>query len=179
MADFLNTSISGLLAFQRALDTTSHNISNANTPGYSRQITEFQTRQAQQAGSGWVGNGVDVSTIKRAYDDFLAGQARSSSSSYQQFNAFATQAGRIDNLFGDTSTGMTASLQKFVNAVQAVADTPTSIPARQTLLSEGTNLVARLKSYDASLRSFSDQTNAQLSSEADSITSLADRKSVV
>lgn len=173
MADFLNTSISGLLAFQRALDTTSHNISNANTPGYSRQITEFQTRQAQQAGSGWVGNGVDVSTIKRAYDDFLAGQARGSSSSYQQFNAFATQAGRVNNLFGDTSTGMTASLQKFVNAVQAVADTPTSIPARQTLLSEGTNLVARLKSYDASLRSFSDQTNAQLSSEADAITSLA------
>jgi len=173
MADLLNTSISGLLAFQRALDTTSHNISNANTPGYSRQITEFQTRQAQQAGNGWVGNGVDVTTIKRAYDDFLAGQARGSSSSYQQFNTFSTQAGRINNLFGDTASGMTASLQKFVNAVQAVADTPTSIPARQTLLSEGTNLVARLKSYDASLRSFSDQVNAQLSTDADSITSLA------
>ena len=43
MADLLNTSISGLLAFQRALDVTSHNITNANTPGYSRQLPDFQT----------------------------------------------------------------------------------------------------------------------------------------
>ena len=49
MADLLNTSISGLLAFQRALDTTSHNITNANTVGYSRQLPEFMTRQAQQS----------------------------------------------------------------------------------------------------------------------------------
>ena len=66
MADLLSTSVSGLLAFQRALDTTSHNITNANTPGYSRQVAEFMTRNPQQAGNGWVGNGVDVSTIKRA-----------------------------------------------------------------------------------------------------------------
>ena len=63
MADLLSTSVSGLLAFQRALDTTSHNISNANTVGYSRQIAELNTRNAQQSGNGWVGNGVDVKTI--------------------------------------------------------------------------------------------------------------------
>src|SRR5262245_3749157 len=105
MADLLNTSISGLLAFQRALDTTSHNITNANTVGYSRQLPEFMTRQAQQSGAGWVGNGVDVSTIKRAYDDFLASQSRTATSSYQQANTFATQAERISNLFGSSTTG--------------------------------------------------------------------------
>jgi flagellar hook-associated protein 1 len=52
MADLLNTSISGLLAFQRALDTTSHNITNANTVGYSRQLPELMTRNAQQSGNG-------------------------------------------------------------------------------------------------------------------------------
>lgn len=44
MADLLSSSISGLMAFQRALDTTSHNISNASTVGYSRQLTEFMTQ---------------------------------------------------------------------------------------------------------------------------------------
>ena len=57
MADLLSTSISGLLAFQRALDTTRHNISNANTVGYSRQLTEFMTRNAQQSGAGWAPGG--------------------------------------------------------------------------------------------------------------------------
>ncbi len=173
MADLLSTSISGLMAFQRALDTTSHNITNANTPGYSRQIAEFATRNAHQAGNGWIGNGVDVTTIKRAYDDFLSGQSRSASSSYHQFNTYATQAGRVSNLLGNTSTGLTASLQNFINAFQAVADTPTSTPARQTLLSQANTLMERLQSYDESLRSFDSQVNSQIKSEADSITALA------
>jgi flagellar hook-associated protein 1 FlgK len=174
MADFLSTSVSGLLAFQRSLDTTSHNISNVNTPGYSRQLAELQTRQAQQSGSGWVGNGVDVSTVKRAYDDFLSSQTRTSSSSYQQAQMFATQAGRINNLLGDSSSGLTATLQKFINAVQAVADSPTSIPARQTLLSEAESLTQRLQSYDTSLRSLDAQVNVQLESEASAITTIAE-----
>jgi flagellar hook-associated protein 1 FlgK len=173
MADLLSTSVSGLLAFQRALDTTSHNISNANTPGYSRQVAEFMTRNAQQAGNGWVGNGVDVSTIQRAYDDFLAGQSRSSSSSYHQFDTYATQAGRVSNLLGNTTTGLTTSLQSFINAFQAVADTPTSTPARQTLLSQAQTLMQRMQSYDQSLRSFDAQVNSQIKSEADSISSIA------
>src|SRR5690606_40438288 len=98
MADLLNTSISGLLAFQRALDTTSHNITNANTPGYSRQITEFMTRQAHPSGAGWVGVGVDVSTVTRAYDDFLAGQASHSTSYFDRADVHAMQAVRVSKL---------------------------------------------------------------------------------
>lgn len=173
MADLLNTSISGLLAFQRALDVTSHNITNANTPGYSRQLPNFQTRTPQYLGGNWVGSGADVATVNRAYDNFLSGQARSASSAYNQSNTYATQAARISNLFGDSATGLSASMQKFVNSLQAVADSPNSLPARQTMLSQANSLVERLKSYDASLKSLDSQVNASISSEADTITSLA------
>lgn len=173
MADLLNTSISGLLAFQRALDTTSHNITNANTVGYIRQLPELMTRGAQPSGAGWVGNGVDVSTIKRAYDDFLASQSRSSSSAYQQSNTYATQAERVSNLLGSSTTGLSSSLQSFVNALQSVADTPTSIPARQTLLSQAQTLVDRLQGYDNSLRNFDEQVNSTLETEATAITTIA------
>lgn len=173
MADLLSTSVSGLLAFQRALDTTSHNISNANTVGYSRQLTELTTRNAQQSGNGWVGNGVDVSTVKRAYDNFLASETRTSSSTFNQFNTYASQAERLNNLFGSATTGLTPTLQNFINAVQAVADTPTSIPARQTLLSQAQSLTERLQSYDATLKSLDKQVNAQISSEASTISSLS------
>lgn len=173
MADLLNTSISGLLAFQRALDVTSHNITNANTPGYSRQLPDFQTRTPQYLGGNWVGSGADVSAVNRAYDNFLSSQARSASSAYNQSNTYATQAARVSNLFGDTTTGMSASMQKFVNALQAVADSPNSSAARQTMLSEANSMVERLKSYDSSLKSLDSQVNASISSEADTISSLA------
>ncbi|MBL8266923.1 flagellar hook-associated protein FlgK [Steroidobacter sp.] len=173
MADLLNTSISGLLAFQRALDVTSHNITNANTVGYSRQTADITTRTPQFLGGNWVGSGADVSNITRAYDNFLSDQARSASSSYNQSNTYATQAARISNLFGDSTTGLSATMQKFVNSLQAVADSPNSAAARQTMLSEANSLVERLKSYDASLRSLDSQVNASISSEADSISNLA------
>src|SRR5262245_26031726 len=173
MADLLNTSISGLLAFQRALDVTSHNITNANTPGYSRQLPDFQTRTPQSLGGNWVGSGADVSAVNRAYDNFLSTQARSASSAYNQSNTYATQAARVSNLFGDTTTGLSASMQKFVNALQSVANSPNSSAARQTMLSEANSMVERLKSYDSSLKSLDSQVNASISSEADTISSLA------
>lgn len=173
MADLFNTSISGLLAFQRALDVTSHNITNANTPGYSRQLPDFLTRQPQFLGGNWIGSGVDVASVNRAYDNFLSSQARSAASAFNQSNTYATQAGRISNLFGDSTTGLNATMQKFVNSLQAVADSPNSIAARQTMLSEAGSLVERLKSYDSSLRSLDSQVNASITSEADTITSLA------
>jgi flagellar hook-associated protein 1 FlgK len=173
MADLFNTSISGLLAFQRALDVTSHNITNANTPGYSRQLPDFQTRTPQFLGGNWVGSGADVAAVNRAYDNFLSTQARSASSAYNQSNTYATQAARISNLFGDTTTGLSASMQKFVNALQAVADAPNSTAARQTMLSQAQTLVDRLKGYDSSLKSLDTQVNASIGSEADTITSLA------
>ncbi|MFC4308554.1 flagellar hook-associated protein FlgK [Steroidobacter flavus] len=173
MADLLNTSISGLLAFQRALDVTSHNITNANTPGYSRQLPDFQTRTPQFLGGNWIGSGADVAAVNRAYDNFLADQARTASSAYSQSNTYATQAARISNLFGDSTTGLSATMQKFVNSLQSVADAPNSTAARQTMLSQAGSLVERLKAYDSSLKSLDSQVNASISSEADSITSLA------
>ena len=51
-------------------------------------------------------------------------------------------------MFGDSTTGLSATLQKFVNAFQSVANSPTSIPARQMLLSEAKTLQQRLKCFD-------------------------------
>ena len=57
MADLLNIGLSALLTQQRALTTTSNNIANANTPGYTRQRVELEQRQAQRLGSDYLGTG--------------------------------------------------------------------------------------------------------------------------
>jgi flagellar hook-associated protein 1 FlgK len=173
MGDFLSTGVSGLLAFQRALDTTSHNIANVGTDGYSRQRAEFVTRPGQATGSGYVGSGVDVSTTTRSYSELLAEQVRTASSSFSNLDTFATQIGRINNLFSDTTTGLTASLQKFTNALQDVANTPSSVASRQVLLSQAQGLAERLKSYDTQLSTYNQQVESQLTGEATDITTLA------
>jgi flagellar hook-associated protein 1 FlgK len=173
MADMLSTGVSGLRAFQSALATTSHNIANASTPGYSRQLVNLATQGADTLGSGWVGRGVEISSIERAFDAALSGQMRTATSSYQQLDTFATLAARIDNLFSDASTGLATTLQQFTNAAQAVADAPTSTSARQVLLSTAGALVTRLKSYSGSLDTLAGQVSTQLSGEARTISSLA------
>src|SRR5262245_59880550 len=98
MSDVLSTSVSSLLAFQRALDITSNNISNVATPGYSREQVDFQPLPGQSTSSGYIGSGVTIDSITRSYDELLAGQVRSSQSSYSNFNTYATQAAQIDNM---------------------------------------------------------------------------------
>jgi flagellar hook-associated protein 1 FlgK len=169
----LTTGVSGLLAFQRALDTTSHNIANAATPGYSRQVVDLASQGADPLGSGWVGRGVQVVDIRRAFDAALSGQVRSATSGFQQLDTVATLASRIDNLFSDANTGLATTLQQFTNAAQGVANTPTSSAARQVLLSQAGMLVARLKSYNDSLNTIGTQIDTQLGSEASSVSSLA------
>jgi flagellar hook-associated protein 1 FlgK len=173
MPDILGTGLSSLRALQRALDTTAHNIANVSTDGYSRQRVEFATRQPSIIGSSWVGNGVDVSQVRRSYDQFLAQQTRSSSGNLARLDAFATQAERLDNMLGDTTNGLSTSLQSFVDAISEVSSTPGSVSARQVLLAEGQALSERVRNYDARLREMSANIDTRLAGEADEVTLLA------
>lgn len=173
MSSMMSTGVSGLLAFQTALDTTSHNISNANTVGYSRQSATLVTSHANYTGSGWVGSGVSVSTINRTYSDLVAAQVRSSSSSMNQWDIYSSLADEVNNLFGDATTGLSTTLQGFFNAFQSVANSPGSNSERQVLLSRAESLVDQLQAYGNQLNALNSQVNSQLQSEAVTISGLA------
>ena len=140
---FLNTSITGLLAAQRGLATTSHNIANVNTPGYSRQRNELTTLPAQYTGSGYVGKGVLVSSIQRVHSEFVTEQVRTSTSSASSNQAFLELASRIDDIVANEDAGLSPSLISFFNSVQDVADLPSSINNRQVMVSEAQSLITR------------------------------------
>jgi flagellar hook-associated protein 1 FlgK len=173
MADLLGTGLSSLRAMQRALDTTAHNIANVSTEGYTRQRVEFATRTPQAYGTNWIGSGVDAVAVRRVYDQFLSQQVRTSTGNLSRLDTFAAQAGRIDTLLGDSSNGLSAGLQSFTDAINEVSSTPSSIPARQVLLAQGTALVQRLQGYDARLREMSTDVDSQLVGQAAEINTLA------
>jgi flagellar hook-associated protein 1 FlgK len=172
MADLLSTSVSGLLAFQQALDVTSNNIANASTPGYSVETANLAEAPGQFTGVGFVGSGVDVQSITRSYNEYLAQQVRSSQASYSSSNTLASQAAQIDNMLSDSSTGLTATLQSFVNSLQTVATTPNSTAARQSLLNQAQALAQQLTSYDAQISQYGSQLETQLSNDVTQVNSL-------
>jgi flagellar hook-associated protein 1 FlgK len=173
MPDMLNVSVSGLRAFQRALETTSHNIANVATPGYSRQRVQLVTAEPQVYGGSALGSGVVAQGIRRHSDDLLSTQMRQASSGYSRLTAYAEKANALSNLFADSATGLSAALQRFTNAMQNVANTPTSTAARQVLLSEAEGLVTRLSAYESRLDNLEADINGQLRGEAATINSIA------
>jgi flagellar hook-associated protein 1 FlgK len=173
MGDFLSTGLSGLFAFKRAIDVTSHNIANVGTEGYSRQRAEFVTREATRIGNGYVGNGVSVATTTRSYDDLLAQNVRLASSSYSNLSTYTSYLEKLSNLFGDTNTGITASMSKFSAALQDVSNNPSSISARQVLLAQASALTERLKNYDAQMGNLDASVEATLQDGVSDINSLS------
>jgi flagellar hook-associated protein 1 FlgK len=168
----LSTSVSGLLAFQTALDTISNNISNVNTAGYSEETANLVTAPSSSTGSGWIGNGVSVGSVTRSYSDALAEQTNSATSSYNQFNTVSTLAANINNMFGDPNTGLSATLQSFSDAVQTMAGSPSQTATRQAVLTQAQTLISQFQSYQSTFSQLSSQVNSQITSTASTITSL-------
>ena len=173
MSDLLSTSVSGLLAFQRALDVTSNNVANAATPGYARETINLGEQPGQATPNGFIGSGVAVQSVTRSYDELLAGQVRSSQSGYSSWNTFATQAAQIDNMLSDSSTGITASLQGFVNSLQTMAGSPSSTAQRQVVLSQAQALAQQMQNYNSQLSTYSSSIEQTLGSSVGQINSLS------
>jgi flagellar hook-associated protein 1 len=169
----LGTATSGLLAFQRALSTTGHNIANVNTPGYSRQRVEFETQTPQITGAGYIGTGVKTDAVVRMYDQFLVDRVRTSTSSSSGLAMYSEYAGRVANVLGDASAGLNGALENFFDALQGVANNPTSVPERQVLLSEAESLVTRFEYLDGQLNATRNEVNAQTGAMVGEINTLS------
>lgn len=172
MADLLSNGVTGLLTFQRALAVTGHNVSNANTDGYSRQRVDLKTRDPQFFGNGFLGRGVQVAGVERIRDEFVTARLQQATSEAQRFSAFHQLASPLDDLFGDTQGGLAPALQRFFNATQDVADDPTSKAARQVVLSEARNLAGRFQFLDSQLEALNGDVNKRLGDLVDEVNGL-------
>lgn len=169
----LNTALSGLAAFQRSLETTSNNISNVNTEGYSRQRAELTTRPEQFLGGNFVGTGVYVANIARTYDQFITNQVRSSHSTFGEVDQFHSLATQVDNLTANESTSLAPVIKSFFNAVHEVADDPSAIPARQVLLSEAESMAVGFNTMVNRFETIRDQVNVDMGNMVDRLNSYA------
>jgi flagellar hook-associated protein 1 FlgK len=169
----LSIGISGLNAASIGLNTTSHNIANASTPGYNRQVIVQGTNIPVLSGAGFIGQGTNVETVKRVYSQFLSQQVLSAQTSASSMDSYLQQIQQIDGLFADSSAGLSPALTDFFKGVQEVAANPASIPARQAMLSSAQALVSRFQSLGQRLNEIGGGINGQIGSEVGQINSYA------
>jgi len=169
---FFNVGVSGLNAAQMGLMTTAHNIANASTPGFNRQYVVQSNNTPVFTGGGFLGTGAGVDTVRRVYNEFLAGQARSAETSVAELETYGNLIAQIDNLLADPSAGVSPTLQGFFAAVSDLASTPNSIPARQAMLSATQALAARFQAVDQQLTVMRDGVNTQVFAQVTTINSM-------
>ena len=173
MADLLSIGLSGLSASKTQLSITGHNITNVNTPGYSRQDASQATRSPQFSGAGYIGSGTSLVDVRRSYSEFLTSQLRSSTSLNSDVESYKSQIDQLDSLLAGTTTGITPSLQKFFSALQTAAEDPANIPARQLVLAEAEGLARRFNTVYDRLSEQNSFTNKQMSAVTDQVNRLA------
>ena len=163
MPDMLNTAVSGLLSFQRALSTTSHNVANVNTPGYSRQTVEFDTNNPSFFGGSFYGNGVRVESVARSYDQFLTLEVRDTTSTFARADRFSELAAHIDDVLADPQGGISPILADFFASVQDVADDPASSTARYAMINTAQTLASRFQGIDNRFEELAQNTRTDIS----------------
>ena len=173
MAGLLSVALTGINASQAGLTTASHNIANANVTGYNRQQIVQGTQDPMFSGSGFYGQGTRVDTVKRVYSQFLDNQVLNATASKAQYETYSTQITQLDNLLGDSSTGVSASLSSFFAAVDQVSSSPSNISARQALIASGESLASRFQSTYQRIEEIRADTDGQIAASADAITSYA------
>lgn len=171
--DILGVSVSGLRVSQTALSTVGHNIANAGIEGYSRQRIEAVTNPATLQSAGYIGNGANVNSIERIVNQFVVDQLRVDTTLFSDLDGYHAQIRQLDNLLSDESTGLSSSLNKFFSAMQNGADDPTSIPARQLILSESENLADRFNSISSRMHVIEESVDNSLEVAVAQVSALA------
>ena len=171
--NILSIGQSALAAAQVGLNTTGHNIANAATPGYHRQVVVQSAAMAQDFGFGFLGQGTEISTVKRVYSEFLGSQLRSAQTTKSALDSYSTEIKQIDNMLADPASGLSPALQQFFGGMQELATNPASMPARQVALASADSLAARFQSMAGRLQEIGQGINSQIATSVDVINTYA------
>ena len=151
----LNTAKSGMNATQTNINVTSHNISNANTEGYSRQVAKLQTTTpfsapsfSSMAGPGQFGTGVEVASVTRVRNHFLDYQVRNETSKQGEYQIKYETLSKVEGILNEPSdSGLTSIMSDFFKAWQDVSNSPADSNARTVLAQKTDALTGALNSY--------------------------------
>ncbi|OOM16279.1 flagellar hook-associated protein FlgK [Clostridium saccharobutylicum] len=144
----------GLNVNQSAINTTSHNIANANTEGYSRQRAVAETTKPfggmsrfDTCSVGQVGTGAEIASIQRIRDSFIDYQVRNEDGKLANYKVKSDMLSKVEDIFGEPSDkGIQALFSEFYSSFQELAKTPEKTAARTVAVQKASALANALNS---------------------------------
>ena len=165
----MNTGISGLNAAQNMLNVISNNISNAHTTGYNRQQQILQQANSSKYNFGFVGNGVSVNSVNRAFNQFVVGQLRQSQSQNGSIKAYYNELSKVDNLLAENDNSISSQLNNLFASLNKLTTNAGDASSKQTVISNLTSLVSQFNKTEMSLKNQIANINTELSNNVDQI----------
>lgn len=181
LMDALYIGVSGLRTSQNALNTTSHNITNAETPGFVRQQTVMTDFGYSNIGgnkiSTWqIGMGVDTQVVKQVRDQFLDQAYRKESGRQQFYEVQFEAAFEMQEVMGELEgVQFQRSIEDFWVALQELAKEPDSIVTRATLIQCGVNFVQHAENIYEQIQTYQIDLNTQIQTKVDRINEIGDQ----
>ncbi len=147
----MSLGIKAMAANYAALQTTGHNIANANVQGYSRQQAVLATSEGQFTGAGFFGRGADVIGVTREHSEFLTREAASSRSLAAMDAARIQQLQQLEKVFKTGEQGLGHATTEFMNAMVDLSSRPADMSTRQVALARAGDLASRFAQAGAAL----------------------------
>lgn len=131
---------------QSAIQTTSHNITNKSTEGYSRQKVDFQTNPSVGEGRYQIGTGVRMANISRVNNPWIEKQLETENSNFSRLDQKTQALSRLESAMNEQNVkGMNAAIGNFFNSFRELANTPESAVARTQVRESGMALVKQFQ----------------------------------
>ncbi|WP_409523840.1 flagellar hook-associated protein FlgK [Nitrincola sp. MINF-07-Sa-05] len=164
MASLLSIGVQAVRANQAALGVVGNNISNVNTPGYTRQIPQFQSE---------LGGGVRQEATQRIADKFITSRVWADNSRFEAAKYFEGMANQLDNTLASDSTSLSLKLDDYFAALQGANDDPSSLTNRELFVAEANATVRRYNDLHQRISEQSTTINTRIRELAEEVTSQA------
>ncbi|MBK7878630.1 MAG: flagellar hook-associated protein FlgK [Planctomycetes bacterium] len=172
----LNIGLKALLTAQSALDTVGHNVSNANTPGYSRQSLQISASPSILVRGIAIGNGVDANIVLRTADDLLTRRLVQQTASIQQLETRVNGMTQVEALLGEPGErGLNALMQSFFSSLSSLAASPEDVVLRTGLVQSTQSVTSRFQELAGSLATVRSDSARQVEAQVDRVNTLADQ----
>jgi flagellar hook-associated protein 1 FlgK len=165
-----------LLAHQTSLQVVSHNVANAETPGYSRQRPMLSANTPVRMPYGNIGTGVSFDGIERQRDVLLDQSFRSAASLLGESTTRRDLLSQVEGIFGEPAdAGMSASLDQFWSAFSDLSASPGSLSAKAVVQQRGKQVAQLFNDYDTQLTQTRNQSMSRLGATVDQVNQFAEQ----
>ncbi|OBU18789.1 flagellar hook-associated protein FlgK [Photobacterium aquimaris] len=177
--DLMQIGVSGLRTSQKQLDVASHNITNVNTPGYSRQVVEQKADNAHWNGNNYYGTGAYIDNVSRAYDQFAARELTLSTTQLEEANVKQQHLAMLDDFTSKSAVNSVNSINDFYHSVRSLADNPSDLGSRQTVLEHANQAAVNLNNAHETLTNIRTDVNQQLEVSLERVNALGQELAAV